>query len=113
MRSAGMPLPVSVISNRTLWTAEVASSWAERETHPASVADAADGPSLAARLDRSDAADALAPVLRAPPAGLPSGAAWPYQVTVRVPTSISPATNISVSLMIAGFGSNRVTIPVR
>ena len=45
--------------------------------------------------------------------GLPAGAAWPYQVTVRIPALISPATNISVSLMIGGFGSNRVTIPVR
>jgi len=45
--------------------------------------------------------------------GLPAGAAWPYQVSVRIPTLISPATNISVSLMIGGFGSNRVTIPVR
>jgi len=45
--------------------------------------------------------------------GLPAGAAWPYQVTVRIPTLISPATNVSVSLMIGGSGSNRVTIPVR
>ncbi len=45
--------------------------------------------------------------------GLPAGAAGPYQVTVRVPQLLSPATNISVSLTIGGLGSNRVTIPVR
>jgi len=45
--------------------------------------------------------------------GLPAGAPGPYQVTVRVPALLSPATNISVSLTIGGFGSNRVTIPVR
>ena len=36
-----------------------------------------------------------------------------YQVTVRVPAQLSPATNISVSLTIGGYTSNRVTIPVR
>jgi uncharacterized protein (TIGR03437 family) len=36
-----------------------------------------------------------------------------YQVTVRVPALLSPATNISVSLTIGGYSSNRVTIPVR
>ena len=36
-----------------------------------------------------------------------------YQVTVRVPALLSPATNISVSMTIGGFSSNRVTIPVR
>jgi uncharacterized protein (TIGR03437 family) len=45
--------------------------------------------------------------------GLPAGAPGPYQVTVRVPALLSPATNISVSVTIGGFGSNRVTIPVR
>jgi uncharacterized protein (TIGR03437 family) len=45
--------------------------------------------------------------------GLPAGAPTPYQVTVQVPAQLTPATNISVSLMIGGFGSNRVTIPVR
>lgn len=45
--------------------------------------------------------------------GLVPGVAGRYQVTVRVPTLLSPATNISVSLTIGGFGSNRVTIPVR
>ena len=45
--------------------------------------------------------------------GLPAGAPIPYQVTVRVPAQLSPATNISVSLSIGGFESNRVTIPVR
>ncbi len=45
--------------------------------------------------------------------GLPAGAPTPYQVTVRVPAQLTPATNISVSLTIGGLGSNRVTIPVR
>jgi uncharacterized protein (TIGR03437 family) len=45
--------------------------------------------------------------------GLPAGAPGPYQVTVRVPAQVSPAENISVSLTIGGFASNRVTIPVR
>jgi uncharacterized protein (TIGR03437 family) len=45
--------------------------------------------------------------------GLPAGAPTPYQVTVGVPAQLAPATNISVSLTIGGFGSNRVTIPVR
>jgi uncharacterized protein (TIGR03437 family) len=45
--------------------------------------------------------------------GLPAGAPIPYQVTVRVPSQLTPATNISVSLAIGGFESNRVTIPVR
>jgi uncharacterized protein (TIGR03437 family) len=36
-----------------------------------------------------------------------------YQVAVRVPALLSPATNISVSLTIGGYTSNRVTIPVR
>jgi uncharacterized protein (TIGR03437 family) len=45
--------------------------------------------------------------------GLPAGAPEPYQITVRVPSQLSPATNVSVSLAIGGFESNRVTIPVR
>jgi uncharacterized protein (TIGR03437 family) len=45
--------------------------------------------------------------------GLAPGVAGRYQVTVRVPALLSPATNISVSLTIGGFASNRVTIPVR
>jgi len=45
--------------------------------------------------------------------GLAPGVAGRYQVTVRVPLLVSPATNISVSLLIEGFASNRVTIPVR
>jgi uncharacterized protein (TIGR03437 family) len=45
--------------------------------------------------------------------GLPAGAPIPYQVTVQVPAQLTPATNISVSLTIDGFESNRVTIPVR
>jgi len=45
--------------------------------------------------------------------GLVPGVAGRYQVTVRVPALVSPATNISVSLTIGGFSSNRVTIPVR
>ena len=31
----------------------------------------------------------------------------------RVPALLTPATNISVSMTIGGFSSNRVTIPVR
>ena len=45
--------------------------------------------------------------------GLVPGVAGRYQVTVRVPALVSPATNISVSLVMQGFASNRVTIPVR
>jgi len=45
--------------------------------------------------------------------GLDPGIAGRYQVTVRVPALLSPATNISVSMTIGGFSSNRVTIPVR
>jgi uncharacterized protein (TIGR03437 family) len=45
--------------------------------------------------------------------GLAPGIAGRYHVTVHVPTLLSPATNISVSLTIGGFSSNRVTIPVR
>jgi uncharacterized protein (TIGR03437 family) len=45
--------------------------------------------------------------------GLPAGAPIPYQVTVRVPPQLTPASNVSVSLAIGGLESNRVTIPVR
>jgi uncharacterized protein (TIGR03437 family) len=45
--------------------------------------------------------------------GIVPGMPGRYQVTVRVPALLSPATNISVSLTIGGFSSNRVTIPVR
>jgi uncharacterized protein (TIGR03437 family) len=45
--------------------------------------------------------------------GLAADAPGRYQVTVRVPIQVSPATNISVSLSIGAFASNRVTIPVR
>ncbi len=45
--------------------------------------------------------------------GLMPGIAGRYQVTVQVPASVSPATNVSVSMTIGGFTSNRVTIPVR
>jgi uncharacterized protein (TIGR03437 family) len=45
--------------------------------------------------------------------GLAPGIAGRYFVTVQVPASVSPATNVSVSLTIGGFTSNRVTIPVR
>jgi uncharacterized protein (TIGR03437 family) len=45
--------------------------------------------------------------------GLPAGVPIPYLVTVVVPSQLSPATNISVSLAIGGFESNRVTIPIR
>jgi uncharacterized protein (TIGR03437 family) len=36
-----------------------------------------------------------------------------YRVTVRVPAQVPASANISVSLTIGGFASNRVTIPVR
>ena len=42
-----------------------------------------------------------------------AGIAGRYQVTVRVPAQLSPSANVSVSMTIAGFASNRVTIPVR
>ncbi len=45
--------------------------------------------------------------------GLAAGIAGRYQVTVRVPAQLSPSANVSVSMTIAGFASNRVTIPVR
>ncbi len=45
--------------------------------------------------------------------GLAPGAAGRYQVSILVPALVTPATNISVSLTIGGFASNRVTIPVR
>jgi uncharacterized protein (TIGR03437 family) len=45
--------------------------------------------------------------------GLVPSIAGRYQVTVRVPALLVPATNISVSMTIGGFSSNRVTIPVR
>ncbi len=45
--------------------------------------------------------------------GLAQGLSGRYQVNVTVPAALSPATNISVSLTIGGFASNRVTIPVR
>ena len=45
--------------------------------------------------------------------GLAPGVAGRYQITVRVPALVSSATNISVSMTIGGFASNRVTIPVR
>jgi len=45
--------------------------------------------------------------------GLVPSIAGRYQVSVRVPAALSPATNISVSMTIGGFSSNRVTIPVR
>jgi uncharacterized protein (TIGR03437 family) len=45
--------------------------------------------------------------------GLAPGAPGRYHVTVRVPTLVSPANNISVSMTAGGFSSNRVTIPVR
>lgn len=44
------------------------------EAHPAAVADPADGPSLASRLPAGATADRLGPILRSPPAGLPTGA---------------------------------------
>jgi len=45
--------------------------------------------------------------------GLAPGLPGRYLVTVQVPALVSPATNVSVSLTIGGFTSNRVTIPVR
>jgi uncharacterized protein (TIGR03437 family) len=45
--------------------------------------------------------------------GLAPGLAGRYLVTIQVPASVSPATNVSVSLTIGGSTSNRVTIPVR
>jgi uncharacterized protein (TIGR03437 family) len=45
--------------------------------------------------------------------GLARGIAGRYQVTVQVPVNASPATNVSVSMTIGGYTSNRVTIPVR
>lgn len=45
--------------------------------------------------------------------GLAPGSAGRYLVTVRVPAFVQPATNVSVSLTIGGYTSNRVTIPVR
>jgi uncharacterized protein (TIGR03437 family) len=45
--------------------------------------------------------------------GLVPGVAGRYQVTVAVPTLLSPSESISVSLTIGGFASNRVTIPVQ
>jgi uncharacterized protein (TIGR03437 family) len=45
--------------------------------------------------------------------GLTPGAAGHYQVTVTVPTQLSPSDNVSVSLTVGGFASNRVTIPVQ
>jgi uncharacterized protein (TIGR03437 family) len=45
--------------------------------------------------------------------GLAPCQAGRYLVTVQVPASVSPATNVSVSLTMGGFTSNRVTIPVR
>jgi len=45
--------------------------------------------------------------------GLARGIAGRYQISVRVPALITPATNISMSMTIGGFASNRVTIPVR
>jgi len=45
--------------------------------------------------------------------GLASGLPGRYLVTVRLPAQLSPAANVSVSLTIGGFSSNRVTISVR
>jgi uncharacterized protein (TIGR03437 family) len=45
--------------------------------------------------------------------GLAPGMTGRYLVTVQVPALVSPATNVSVSMTIGGFTSNRVTIPVR
>jgi uncharacterized protein (TIGR03437 family) len=45
--------------------------------------------------------------------GLARGIAGRYEVSVQVPAAVSPATNVSVSMTIGGFTSNRVTIPVR
>jgi uncharacterized protein (TIGR03437 family) len=43
--------------------------------------------------------------------GLAPGAAGRYQVTVRVPPALTPSNSVSVSLVIGGVASNRVTIP--
>jgi len=45
--------------------------------------------------------------------GLVPGIAGRYQVTVQIPGLVAPATNVSVSVTIGGYTSNRVTIPVR
>ena len=45
--------------------------------------------------------------------GLAPGFAGLYQVNVRVPARLSPATNIPVTLSIGGAASNRLTIPVQ
>jgi uncharacterized protein (TIGR03437 family) len=45
--------------------------------------------------------------------GLAPGIPGRYLVTVQVPALASPATNVSVSMTIGGFTSNRVTIPIR
>jgi len=45
--------------------------------------------------------------------GLAPGIAGRYQITVQVPAFVSAANNVSVSLTIGTFTSNRVTIPVR
>jgi len=45
--------------------------------------------------------------------GLAPGVAGHYQVTVAVPTLLSPSESVSVSLTVGGFASNRVTIPVQ
>jgi len=45
--------------------------------------------------------------------GLARGIAGRYQVAVQVPLTVSPASNVSVSMTIGGYTSNRVTIPVR
>jgi len=45
--------------------------------------------------------------------GLAPGAAGRYQVTVIVPAALRASNNVSVSLIIGGVSSNRVTIPVR
>jgi uncharacterized protein (TIGR03437 family) len=45
--------------------------------------------------------------------GLAPGFAGLYQVNARVPTRVSPASNLPVSLTVGGAASNRVTIPVQ
>ncbi len=45
--------------------------------------------------------------------GLAPGFAGIYQVNVRVPSTVTPASNVSVSLSIGAAASNRVAIPVR
>jgi uncharacterized protein (TIGR03437 family) len=45
--------------------------------------------------------------------GLARGVAGRYEVVVRVPAQVPPATNVSVSMTVEGHASNRVTIPVR